>query len=67
MEELHVAIVHALSRGANTSDAVRVLLEQRRERAVPLFLLDGRPHLKGVSVPTPDLHVYHALCEGRES
>ena len=67
VEELHVAIVQALSRGANTSDAVRVILEQRREQAVPLFPLDGRPHLKGVSVPTPDLHAYHVLCEGGES
>ena len=48
-------------------DAVRVLLEQRREQAVPLFPLDGRPHLKGVAVPTPDLQAYHALCTGGES
>jgi transposase len=64
VEELHGAIVQALSHGANTSDAVRVLLEQRRELAVPLFPLEGRPHLKGVTVPTPDLSAYHVLCEG---
>ena len=67
VEQLHTAIMQALSLGANTSDAVRVILEQRREQAVPLFPLDGRPHLKGVSVPTPDLHAYHVLCEGGES
>ena len=67
VEQLHGVIVQALSLGANTSDAVRVLLEQRREQAVELFPLDGRPHLKGVSVPTPDLQAYHALCEGGES
>ncbi len=64
VEELHAAVVQALSHGANTSDAVRVLLEQRREQSVPLFPLEGRPHLKGVTVSTPDLSAYHVLCEG---
>ena len=67
VEQLHTAIVQALSLGATMSDAVRVLLEQRREQAVPLFPLDGRPHLKGVSLPPPDLTAYHLLCEGGES
>ncbi len=67
VEELHGAVVQALSHGANTSDAVRVFLEQRREQSVPLFPLEGRPHLKGVSVPPPDLSAYHVLCEGGQS
>ena len=31
---------------------------------VPLFPLDGRPHLAGVSVPAPDLSAYHAVRTG---
>jgi hypothetical protein len=31
---------------------------------VPLFALDGRPHLAGVSVPAPDLSAYHAVRTG---
>ena len=66
LEQLHAAVVGALSLGANTSDAVRVILEQKREEAVPLFALEGRPHLKGVEVPRPDLNAYRVLREGAE-
>ena len=33
----------------------------RGRRPSPLFRLDGRPHLAGVSVPRPDLTAYRAL------
>ena len=62
--ELAVAVERALSIGANTADAVRVLLEVTREAPVRLFRLDGRPHLAGVTVPRPDLAAYRALREG---
>jgi transposase len=65
--ELSVAVERALAIGANTADAVRVLLEVTRESPVQLFRLDGRPHLSGVSVPRPDLAAYHALREGGAS
>ena len=62
--ELAVAVERALSIGANTADAVRVLLEVTREAPVRLFRLDGRPQLAGVTVPRPDLAAYRALREG---
>jgi transposase len=62
--ELTVAVERALSIGANTADAVRVLLEVTREAPVRLFRLDGRPQLAGVTVPRPDLAAYRALREG---
>jgi transposase len=62
--ELTAAVERALTIGATTADAVRVLLEVTRESPVRLFRLDGRPHLAGVSVPRPDLGAYHALREG---
>jgi transposase len=62
--ELSAAVDRALAIGANTADAVRVLLEVTRESPVRLFRLDGRPHLAGVRVPNPDLAAYHALREG---
>ena len=41
-----------------------LVLEHRRERPVGLFCLDGRPHLKLVSVPSPDLGGYASLTAG---
>jgi transposase len=65
--ELTAAVERALTFGVTTADAVRVVLEQTRETPVPLFPLDGRPHLAGVSVPSPDLTAYHALRAGGAS
>jgi transposase len=67
LDELTAAVSRALAIGASTADAVRVLLEQRREAPVPLFRLDGRPHLAGVSVPRPNLTAYQALRTGGAS
>jgi transposase len=62
--ELARAIGQALELGAADADAVRLILEHRRERPVGLFCLDGRPHLKLVEVPTPDLSGYGSLRAG---
>ena len=62
--ELTLAVHSALEIGATTSDAVRVLLEHRREKPVPLFCLEGRPQLGGVAVPPPDLTAYQVLQNG---
>jgi hypothetical protein len=62
--ELTTAVERALVIGANTADAVRVLLEVTREAPVRRFPLDGRPHLAGVTVPRPDLAAYRALRRG---
>jgi transposase len=64
VSELTSAVHGALEIGATTSDAVRVLLEHRREQPVQLFCLEGRPHLGGIAVPPPDLTAYQALRNG---
>jgi transposase len=63
-EELTRAVERALELGIADADAVRLILEHRSERAVGLFCLDGRPHLKQVAVPLPDLTAYTSLVAG---
>ncbi|MBV8606093.1 MAG: IS21 family transposase, partial [Singulisphaera sp.] len=58
--ELTRAVERALELGTADADAVRLILEHRREQPVGLFSLDGRPHLKLVGVPAPDLTAYRA-------
>ena len=67
LAELTAAVERSLAFGVNTADAVRVILEQTRETPVPLFPLEGRPHLAGVSVPVPDLSAYRVLRTGGAS
>jgi hypothetical protein len=62
--ELARAVGRALELGVADADAVRLILEQRRERPVGLFCLDGRPHLRSVAVPAPDLSAYASLAPG---
>ena len=62
--ELTWAVQRALGLGIADADAVRLILEHRREQPVGLFCLDGRPHLQLVSVPLPDLTVYTSLVAG---
>ena len=58
------AVERALELGTADADAVRLILEHRRERPAGLFCLDGRPHLKPVGVPAPDLSAYASLTAG---
>jgi transposase len=60
-KELTEAVEQALDIGALGPDALRLILEHRRERPAGLFSLDGRPHLKLVQVSSPDLSVYGQL------
>jgi transposase len=62
--ELAGAVGRALELGAADADAVRLILEHRREQPVGLFCLDGRPHLQAVTVPAPDLSAYACLAAG---
>ena len=62
--ELACAVGRALELGVADADAVRLILEHRRERPVGLFCLDGRPHLRSVAVPAPDLSAYASLAAG---
>ena len=62
--QLADAIEQCLAINALSVDAVRVILEARREQPVGLFSLDDRPHLKLVRVQPPDLGAYRALTGG---
>jgi transposase len=61
LQELTRAVERALELGTADADAVRLILEHRREVPVGLFSLDGRPHLKLVSVAEPELGGYGSL------
>ena len=63
-QELTRAVERASELGLADADAVRLILEHRREEPVGLFCLDGRPHLKLVGVPSPDLSAYASLTAG---
>ena len=67
LHELAEAVKQTLAIGAMSYDAVRVILQNRQERPVGLFCLDGRPHLKLVTIESPDLTAYHALVAGGAS
>jgi hypothetical protein len=64
VRELANAVEHALSIGAIHHDAIRLILEHRREQPVRMFSLDGRLHLAAVRVQPPDLHAYRGLLVG---
>jgi transposase len=64
LRDLTLAVERALELGMADADAVRLILEHRREEPVGLFCLDGRPHLKLVGVPAPDLSAYASLAAG---
>jgi len=61
LTQLTEAVEYALDIGVSDADAIRLVLEHRREAPVALFSLDGRPHLRTVEVATTDLSAYQAL------
>jgi transposase len=66
LPQLTDAVEYALDLDISDADSIRVILEHRREEPVPLFSLDGRPHLKGVAVERTDVSAYQTLLvEGR--
>ena len=64
IRQLADAIEQCLAINALSVDAVRIILEARREQPVGLFSLDERPHLRLVRVQPPDLGAYRALAGG---
>ena len=64
LDELTRAVERASELGVADADAVRLVPEHRRDQPAGLFCLDGRPHLKLVSVPAPDLSAYASLAAG---
>jgi transposase len=61
MKELAGAVEYALDIGVHDADSIRVILVHRREAPVGLFSLDGRPHLKAVTVAQTDVSAYQSL------
>ena len=64
LSQLTGAVEQALSIGATSVDAIKLILECRRQEPIALFSLDGHPHLKSVRVPHVDLAGYRGLTEG---
>ena len=61
LPQLTDAVDYALDIGIHDADAIRVIVEHRREAPVPLFSLDGRPHLKLIDVGRTDVAAYQSL------
>jgi transposase len=64
LRQLTDAVEYALSIGVDDADAVRLILEHRREQPVALFRLDNRPQLALVRVQNPNLTGYRCLLAG---
>jgi len=43
------------------ADSLRTIVEHRSDQPIPLFALDGRPHLAHVRVETTQVSAYQAL------
>lgn len=64
LPQLTAAVEYALDIDVIDVDSIRTIIEHRCDRPVPLFPLDGRPHLAHVRVETTDVSAYQALLEG---
>jgi transposase len=64
LAELTRAIERAITIGALTVDAIRLLAQEGREQPSQWFSLDGRPHLQGHEIPPPHLDHYTCLLSG---
>ena len=63
IRELADSVDYALDIDITDADSIRVILEHRLEEPVPLFSLDGRPHLKSVHVEKTNVSTYDSLME----
>jgi len=64
LRALAVAVNYAPDIDITDADSMSVILEHRREEAVPLFSLNGRPHLNSVHVESTQVLMYQSLMEG---
>lgn len=64
LAQLTAVVESALAIDVIDPDSIRVILDHRADRPVPVFSLDGRPHLASVRVPTTDVSAYGALRTG---
>ena len=55
---------YALDIDVIDADSIRTIIEHRSDQPVPLFPLDGRPHLAHVRIEATDVSAYQALLEG---
>lgn len=63
LSQLAGAVEYALDIDVIDVDSIRTIVEHRSEPPVPLFSLDGRPHLAHVRVAVTDVSAYQALLE----
>jgi hypothetical protein len=61
IRQLAGAVEAAINLGCEDVDAIRLILEHRAEAPIPLFSLDGHPHLKSFALDPPDLSAYSSL------
>jgi hypothetical protein len=59
------AVERALTLAIVDAGAVRLLLEQARQQPVSTFDLAGRPQLRAVHLPPPDLTLYNSLISNK--
>lgn len=64
LNRLTLAVESGLRIHAHTKDAIAQFLYSDEYWSPPLFSLDGREHLKGVKVASPDLSSYRCLLGG---
>lgn len=64
LPQLTAAVEYALDIDVIDADSIRTIIEHRSDRPVPLFPLDGRPHLAHVRIEATNLSAYQALLEG---
>jgi transposase len=64
LPQLTAAVEYALDIDVIDADSIRTIIEHRSDQPVPLFPLDGRPHLAHVRIEATNLSAYQALLEG---
>tara|TARA_R100000789_G_C3017065_1_gene152677 strand:+ start:157 stop:1659 length:1503 start_codon:yes stop_codon:yes gene_type:complete len=64
LPRLKRAVEYGLEIGVLNVEAIRVILDAQAEQPIPLFCLDGRPHLKFVRVAQTDISAYQTLLIG---
>jgi transposase len=63
LAQLTGAVEYALDIDVLDVDSIRTIVEHRSDQPVPLFPLDGRPHLAHVRVEQTDVSAYQSLLE----
>lgn len=61
VEEVASGVDYALDIGLSDADSIRSVVEHRADSPIPLFSLEGRPHLACVHVETTPVSAYQAL------